>query len=127
MDCILDIKDQETRGRSAQNPLAGDEIYGEPRIAGPFPARVKSLNARGRCRRADAELESLSGGDFCVRLRERVEPGERLFVTARINHAVVALRGTVVAVSPRAEGFCGATARITKYRFVRRHTDSNSN
>ncbi|HKR02721.1 MAG TPA: hypothetical protein VJT09_18730 [Pyrinomonadaceae bacterium] len=100
--------------------FAAGESHDEPRIHGPFPARVKGSGADGRCFTVDTVIENLSARDCCVLLTERAEVGERLFVAARIDRAVVLLRAKVLRISLRADGMWGALARITRYRFVHR-------
>lgn len=95
------------------------------RINGPFPARVKGPGADGVRFVADATIENLSAHDCCVRLAERVEKGGRLNVAARINRAVVSLRGPVLHASRHADGTWGATIRITRYRFIRRRENAS--
>ncbi|HZI17807.1 MAG TPA: hypothetical protein VEY09_04355 [Pyrinomonadaceae bacterium] len=109
----------EIEGRNPAGPPAG-EACDEPRIYGPYPARVRGTGAGVGRFKADAALESLGVDGFRVRLGRRVEPGERLSVSARINRAVVSLCGTVISVSALADGAFDADAVIIRYRFVHR-------
>jgi hypothetical protein len=97
----------------------------ETRIQGPFPARVKGSQATGARFVTDTIIENLSAQDCCVRLVERVEPGDCLFVATRINKAVVSLRGKVLHIMLRADGTWGVILRITRYRFVHRRKNSD--
>lgn len=118
-----DIYHAITGGAPASS--VGDEHHDEPRIQGPFPARVKSSGASGQHFIADTIIENLSARDVCVRLIERVETGERLFVAARLDKAVIVLRGKVLQTLLRADGTWGVTVLITRYRFVHHYRHSN--
>jgi hypothetical protein len=97
----------------------------EPSIRGPFPARVKGLDARGERFKFTTALESLSAVYLEVRLEGVPEPGRHISVVARISRAVVVLRGTVLEVFSRAGGAQSVAVKITRYRFVRQHPDAN--
>lgn len=94
----------------------------EPSACGPFPARVKGVGAEGRFK-VSAVLESLSAGYCDVLLDGRAALGKILSITTRVSRAVVVLRGTVVRTSAGANGASSVAVRITRYRFVPRHTD----
>jgi hypothetical protein len=94
----------------------------EPSAYGPFPARVKGVDAEGRFK-VSAVLESLSAGYCDVLLDSRAALGKILSITTRVSRAVVVLRGTIVCTRPGADGASSVAVRITRYRFVPRHTD----
>ena len=100
----------------AADPAAGDE----PRIHGPFPARVTGRDASGVRFKVAAQLEDISAGHCHVRLDRGARRGGTLFITTQINRAVVALRGTVLSVSPRPGGVHCASVKIVRHRFVTR-------
>ena len=96
-----------------------------PSIRGPFPARVKGLDARGERFKFSTAVESLSA-DYCeVRLEGVPEPGRHISVAARVHHAVVVLRGTVLEVLSRACGARSISVKITRYRFVHQNPATN--
>ncbi len=97
----------------------------EPSIRGPFPARVKGLDARGERFKFTTALESLSAGYCEVRLEGVAEPGRHISVVARVHHAVVVLRGTVLEVLSHACGARSVAVRITRYRFVHQNPAAN--
>jgi hypothetical protein len=97
----------------------------EPSIRGPFPARVKGLDARGERFKFTTALENLSAGYCEVRLEGVPEPGRHISVAARVHHAVVVLRGTVLEVLSRACGGRSVSVRITRYRLVSPHIEAN--
>jgi hypothetical protein len=104
----------------AQTALAA-----EPTIRGPFPARVKGLDARGERFKFSTAVESLSA-DYCeVRLEGVPEPGRHISVAARVHRAVVVLRGNVLEVLSRACGARSVSVRITRYRFVHQNPATN--
>jgi hypothetical protein len=125
MGIILETDIYQTMAGLAPASSGGDEHHDEPRIEGPFPARVKGSNASGQRFIADTVIENLSAHDFCVRLEERIEPSARLFVAARLDKSVVALRGKVLQAISRADGTWDITVLITRYRFVHRHRHSD--
>jgi hypothetical protein len=121
MGIILETDVFQTMAVSTPASSGGDAHHDEPRIQGPFPARVKGPGAGFQRFIAETVIENLSARDFCVRLEERIEPGQRLFVAARVDKAVVALRGKVLQALLRADGMWGITVLITRYRFVHRY------
>jgi hypothetical protein len=120
MSIILETDYQLMLPGSVRPAPTGDEV----RIYGPFPARVKGFNANGKRFVVDTVIENLSARDCCVCLAERVEPGKQLFIAARIDKAVVSLRGKVLHTFLRADGMWGVPVIFTRYRFVHRHKDS---
>lgn len=102
------------RERDASTPAT----HGEPRIYGPFPAVVKGVDALGQRFKVTAVVESLTAGEFRLRLRRFVEAGARLFVAARIHRATVLMRGTVARVELEGDGACGLDVAISRNRFL---------
>lgn len=98
-------------------PLAASD---EPRIRGPFPARVKGRDASGVPFKLSTQLEDISAGHCHVSLDRDAPSGTTLFITTQINRAVVVLRGTVLEVSPRADGVNRTSVKIVRHRFVTR-------
>lgn len=101
-------------------PAADAAACDEPRIHGPFPARVRGLDARGVRFKISTQLEDISAGHCHVRLDRDARRGGTLFITTQINQAVVTLRGTVLGVSPRPDGSSCASVKIVRHRFVTR-------
>jgi len=108
----------------ATSPAAARARAAEPCISGPFPARVKGLDARGERFKFSTALDCLSAAYCEVRLEGVPEPGRHISVATRVHHAVFILRGIVLGVLPRASGARCVAVRITRYRFVR-HAESN--
>jgi hypothetical protein len=94
------------------------EREANPRIFGPFPARVRRADARGKDSEIRTVLDDLSASDFNLRLSQRVELRDKLFVVAQVHEATVALSGMVLRVEPQTEELCGVTVAINRYRFV---------
>jgi hypothetical protein len=94
-------------------------------IRGPFPARVKGLDAHGERFKFSTAVESLSAGYCEVRLEGVPEPGRHISVAARVHRAVVILRGNVLEVLSRACGARSVSVRITRYRFVNQYPEAN--
>lgn len=108
---------------STMTLVSEDHRPEEPRIDGPFPARVRGVDARGQRFKVAAELEHLSARDCQIRLDVRPEPGLCLSVATRINRAVVILRGAVLSVRRHADGGAYSVAiEIERYRFVHHHS-----
>lgn len=89
-----------------------------PRIRGPFPARVRGVDARGARFRGEAALDELSAGDFTMRLPHATAAGRRLFVVIRLCRALVALRGVVLSSEPEPRGGFSLNVSVTRYRFL---------
>ncbi len=109
----------------AGEALAGEESHREPRLQGPFTARVKGLPLSGERFVAETVVENLSAYHCSVRLVEHVSPGDCLFVAARIYRAFVLLRTRVLQTLMRADGTLDVTLRITRYRFIHRLKSSD--
>lgn len=101
-------------------PAAEPAACDEPRIHGPFPARVRGRDASGVRFKVSAQLEDISAGHCHVRLDRTARRGGTLFITTQINRAVVALRVTVLNVSPRPDGVHRTSVKIVRHRFVTR-------
>jgi hypothetical protein len=125
MGIIIETDDHLAMSGGALAASTKDECREEPRIHGPFPARIKGLKRGGKRLVFDTVIENLSARDCCVCLVERVEPGERLFIAARIDKAIVSLRGKVLHTSLRADGMWGVFVLFTRYRFVHRRKNSD--
>ena|GEM_PF-1510815 len=110
--------DEHTVTPPSQPPAAEPAACDEPRIHGPFPARVRGLDASGVRFKVSTQLEDISAGHCNVRLDRAARRGGRLFITTQINRAVVTLRGTVLGVSPRPGGVHGASVKIVRRRFI---------
>ena len=119
MNHILENEIPQTESCAQAAPAAA------PSIRGPFPARVKGLDARGERFKFSTAVESLSA-DYCeVRLEGVPEPGRHISVVARVHHAVVVLRGQILEVLSRACGARCVSVRITRYRFVHQNPAAN--
>ena len=112
--------DEHPAAPPSHPPAAEPAACDEPRIHGPFPARVRGRDASGVCFKVSAELEDISAGHCHVRLAACARRGGTLFITTQINRAVVALRGTVLSVSPRPGGVHRTSVKIVRHRFVTR-------
>ena len=92
----------------------------DPRIAGPFSAKVRGVDTRGEDFEIEVVLDDLSATDFNFRLPRHVDTGSKLFVVARVHEATLALRGLVQRSEPQTDGISGLTVAINGYRFVSR-------
>lgn len=99
---------------------AAAERRAEPRIYGPFPARVRGVDAGGARFNGEAALDDMSAADFNLCLPRRADVGRRLLVVIRLSGAVVALSGVVRLAEPHRDGGCRLNVRVTRYRFLPR-------
>ena len=102
---------------NADGTLSAAE-HAEPRIYGPFPARVRGVDAGGARFEGEAALDEMSAGDFSLRLPQTSAVGRRLLVVIRLCRALVALRGVVLSAEPEPEGGCRLNVSVTRYRFL---------
>lgn len=123
MRSISETKDYTAMAGDA--PAVEEEGRLEPRLQGPFPARVKGLPLSGERFVATTVVENLSAYHCSVRLAERVDAGDCLFVAARIYRALILLRARVLQPLMRADGTWDVALRITRYRFIHRRKNSD--
>ena len=103
---------------AAAGDLAAAAAPAGPRIYGPFPARVRGVDARGARFRGEAALDDMSAGDFNLHLPQPTAVGRRLLVVIRLSRALVALRGVVLHAEPQPDGGCRLNVSVTRYRFL---------
>jgi hypothetical protein len=80
----------------------------ELRLYGPFPAKVRGVDACGESFKADAEVEVISIREVYLRLGREVAVGSQLLIVTRFSKAwsggvgapTIALRGTASRVVP---------------------------
>ena len=109
--------------------LAEEEIPGrgrELRLYGPFPAKVRGVDAYGEKFKADAEVEVISIREVYLRLGRRVAAGTPLLIVTRFSKAwsdgvgapTIALRGVVSRVGAgQGSGDC-VTVVVRRTRFL---------
>ena len=90
---------------------------GDLRIAGPFRASVRGIDAAGEEFETEAAIDDLSARDFNLRLRRLVSLGDRLFVVVQVFEATISMRG-IVARCERENGDSQLTVAINRYRFL---------
>ena len=92
--------------RKHTGPVSGDPLTtatkreADLRIFGPFPAKVRGVDACGEAFEIPTVLDDLSAGDFNLQLAQAVDLGDKLSVMAQIHDATVALRGIVSRSEP---------------------------
>ena len=97
------------------------------RIQTPVPVRIRKVGA-GHGEDMTSVIDNLSAGGFYLRLRQSVEPGERLSALIRFaaDHgetdgsaeARIAVRGRVLRVDNLGAGAYGVAVRINRYKFL---------
>ena len=97
------------------------------RIQTPVLVRIRKVGA-GHGADIMSVIDNLGAGGFYVRLRQRVEPGERLAAlirfatehgeTAGSSQARIAVRGRVLRVENLGAGAYGVAVRISRYKFL---------
>ena len=115
------------RPRVAFSPDVPKERRRTGRIQTPVPVRIRKVGA-GHGADVTSVIDNLSAGGFYLRLRQRVEPGERLsaFIrfatdrgeTAGPSVARIAVRGYVLRVEDLGAGAYGVAVRINRYKFL---------
>lgn len=97
------------------------------RIQTPALVRIRKVGAR-HDNDLTSVVDNLSAGGFYVRLRQGVEPGERLSVLIRFaaergeadgsSEVRIAVRGRVLRVENLGAGAYGVAVRIGRYKFL---------
>jgi hypothetical protein len=97
------------------------------RIQTPVLVVIRKVGA-GHGADITSVVDNLSAGGFYVRLRQTVEPGERVcalirFAAARgekhgSSEARIAVRGRVLRVENLGAGAYGVAVRISRYKFI---------
>jgi hypothetical protein len=114
MKSVLAISERPARPGGA----APADAHDEPRISGPFPARVKGVDACGRRFKLYAAVENLSAQDCLLSLAAHVERGQFLCIAARVGRALITARGEVSSAAQRADGQWDVAVRFARHRFV---------
>ena len=117
----------DQRLRVASSPNVPKERRRTGRIQTPVPVRIRKVGA-GHGADVTSVIDNLSAGGFYLRLRERVEPGERLSALIRFAAdrgeaagsagARIAVRGCVLRVENLGAGAYGVAVRIDRYKFL---------
>ena len=107
------------------NPMDHPENRHHERIYEPFPAMLRSVDARSEAFEAHTVLDNFSAGGLYVRLECRIEPGTKLFAIVHVSTSPlegpaprVAVRGVVLRAEPQPDATWGAAVRFTRYRFL---------
>lgn len=116
-----------------QNPRAAFSLDGQKerrktwRIRTPALVRIRRVGA-GHDEDLTSVVDNLSAGGFYVRLRQGVEPGERLSVLIRFaaergeaegsSEVRIAVRGRALRVENLGAGAYGVAVRIGRYKFL---------
>ncbi len=104
----------------------GFERRHEPRLALPFPATVRGVDATGDRFEEKVELDSFSAHGLYVRLRRPVRQGTRLFICVKLwlgqggdaRGACIALHGHVLRTESQPDGRCGMAVGFERHRFL---------
>jgi hypothetical protein len=119
-----------SRGKTKDDVLApfyrGVERRAKARVAIPFPATVRGLNANGETTETDTHLNNLSAGGLHLRLAQPINQGANLFIIIWLGSSPkrelgtprVAVRGIVSRVEPESAGAYGVAVAIRQYRFL---------
>ena len=113
--------------RAAFSTEGPRERRGTGRIRTPVLVRIRKVGA-GHASDVTSVIDNLGAGGFYVRLRQRVEPGERLAALIRFapdrgetvapSEARIAVRGHVLRVENLGAGAYGVAVRISRYKFL---------
>ena len=115
------------RPRGASSPDVPEERRRTGRIQTPVPVRIRKVGA-GHGADVTSVIDNLGAGGFYVRLRQRVEPGERLSALIRFaaergetdgsSEVRIAVRGRVLRVENLGAGAYGVAVKIGRYKFL---------
>jgi hypothetical protein len=115
------------KSRAAFSPYEMKERREKGRIQTPVLVMIRKVGA-GHGADVLSVVDNLSAGGFYVRLRQTVEPGERLSALIRFaagrrekdesSEARVAVRGRVLRVENLGAGAYGVAVRISRYKFL---------
>ena len=104
---------------------ATDERRMSPRVAAPYPVRLKSTDSEGRRFKEETLIENLSSGGLYLRLTRAVPIGAEVALAARlstmdemVDGLRLAARGTVVRVEPKPEGDYGVAVKFNHRRVL---------
>lgn len=75
------------------------------------------MGERSRDFGADAEINDLSAGGLYLRLARHRPRGEELLLVARVSHALLALRGTILRAERR-EGGWGVALSVSQHKIL---------
>ena len=113
--------------RAPFSPDRPEERRKRGRIRTPALVRIRKVGA-GHDEDVTSVIDNLSAGGFYLRLRQLVEPGERLSAlirfaadrgeTAGSAEARIAVRGQVLRVEDLGAGAYGVAVRIDRYKFL---------
>jgi len=98
----------------------------KPRLAFPFPVRIRGSDAMGRLFETNTVLDNLSADGLYVRLMRRVNPGARMFFLiqfsvnemAELTTSLLAATGYVCRAESQSEGGWGLGVQLSKHRFM---------
>jgi hypothetical protein len=119
--------EDDPEGKYLLSPFyPGLERRGKPRVATPFPATVRGVNASGEAFETNTHLNDLSGGGLNLRLPQPVNQGAKLFIIMWLGPSPgrdaetprLAVRARVVRIEPESNGAYGAALAVTSYRFL---------
>jgi hypothetical protein len=103
---------------------AGLERRKKPRIAAPFPTRVRGIDSKGEAFEAESVLDNFSAGGLYVRLSQRVKEKAKLEFSIRMagpesrQAATVKARGIVLRAEAKPGGVFGLAVKLTHHRFM---------
>jgi hypothetical protein len=104
--------------------VTGRERRRKPRIATPFPTRVRGVNAAGEAFEVESVLDNLSSDGLYLRLAHQVKEKAKLEFLIRMSGAeesqapTVEARGVVLRAETKPGGIFGLAVKLTHHRFT---------
>jgi len=103
---------------------AGLERRKKPRIATPFPTRVRGIDSKGEAFEAESVLDNFSSEGLYIRVAQRVKEKSKLEFSIRMAGpersvaATVKARGIVLRAEAKPGGVYGLAVKLTHHRFM---------
>jgi len=109
---------------SKERSFAGHERRRKPRIATPFPTRVRGVNVAGEAFEVESVLDNLSSDGLYLRLGQQVKEKAKLEFSIRMSGVeqqqapTIQAHGVVLRAEIKPDGIVGLAVKLTHHRFT---------
>lgn len=109
---------------SKERSFAGHERRRKPRIATPFPTRVRGVNVAGEAFEVESVLDNLSSDGLYLRLGQQVKEKAKLEFLIRMSGVeqqqapTIQAHGVVLRAEIKPGGIVGLAVKLTHHRFT---------
>ena len=127
MEEYLEFRDLSESSDGSLDHSERQERRENLRLNEAFPAKVRGMDAGGRIIESDTVVKNISVKGFYLQLKQRVDPGARLFVVVQFSKASanwgvgarVAIHGLVLRSEPKpVSGEYGVAVATIHHRFL---------